>query len=290
MPIIVTTMDNTGNQINTEVDRKAPVVAITSNNEPKIEENTQENIEQEIEDNTEENTEIETSNNNEQEKNESKDKEENVLDLDDNVYYVENEEENKFLIEFDKEAEPEIDNFDTTAEYQKALAKYLFKQEKRDSILAKREEAIKKESQRIIDNHNKRVKDAEKRYADFKEVTNKQLELTLPMQEAILTSKISGDLVYYFFKNEEEYKNVLKQSPINQAKYVAKIEAKLESQLGIDKNNKIIDNKGIQDKKVTNAPAPIKPVQGTSTKALPSKDPSKMDYRDYRKLRLEGKL
>jgi hypothetical protein len=89
----------------------------------------------------------------------------------------------------------------------------------------------------------------------------------------VLASDMAADLAYYLGQHPETATAVANMNPVDAARELGRIEARLESQLS---------RRTIPE---TKAPAPITPVKGG---AAATRDPAKMSADDFAKWRASG--
>ncbi len=100
------------------------------------------------------------------------------------------------------------------------------------------------------------------KYEDFDQlVSNPNLTITKTMAEVIQESDIGPEVAYHLGKNPHEAARIAALSPVQQAREVTKLEARLIAEPPV--------------KKVTSAPAPLSPVttKGTPSKTYDTTDP-----------------
>ena len=147
---------------------------------------------------------------------------------------------------------PPIEQFNSPDEYADALA-----ERKAEELLARREQA--RMQSEIIESYHDKEEDARNKYDDFEQVAyNPKLPITNEMAQTIQSSDIGPDMAYYLGSNPKEAERISRLSPLQQAKELGKIEAKLA------------DNPPV--KKTSNAPAPIAPVTARSSSGSPAYD------------------
>ena len=140
---------------------------------------------------------------------------------------------------------PDPNDFVDAETYAEALAEH-----KVEEKLAQREQQQRQTT--VEATYAEREEDARTKYDDFERVVyNDDLKITPLMAEAIKSSDIGPDIAYHLGKNPEESARISGLSPIAQAREIGKLEASLSA-------NPVV-------KKVSSAPAPIKPVGSRST-------------------------
>jgi hypothetical protein len=140
---------------------------------------------------------------------------------------------------------PPIEQFASPDEYAEVLA-----ERKAEELLARREQA-RMQSETLEAFHD-REEEARNKYDDFEQVAyNPKLPITDAMAQTIQASEVGPDMAYYLGSNPKEAERISRLSPLQQAKELGKIEAKLS-------DNPVV-------KKTSSAPAPIAPVTARSS-------------------------
>jgi len=140
---------------------------------------------------------------------------------------------------------PPIEQFNSPDEYAEVLA-----ERKAEELLARREQA--RMQSEIIESYHDREEDARNKYDDFEQVAyNPKLPITDAMAQTIQASEVGPDMAYYLGSNPKEADRISRLSPLQQAKELGKIEAKLA-------DNPVV-------KKTSSAPAPIAPITARSS-------------------------
>lgn len=140
---------------------------------------------------------------------------------------------------------PPIEQFASPEEYADLLA-----ERKAEELLARREQA--RAQSEIIESYHDKEEDARNKYDDFDQVAyNPKLPITNEMAQTIQSSEVGPDMAYYLGSNPKEAERISRLSPLQQAKELGKIEAKLA-------DNPVV-------KKTSSAPAPIAPITARST-------------------------
>ena len=140
---------------------------------------------------------------------------------------------------------PPIEQFNSPEEYADFLA-----ERKAEELLARREQA--RMQSEIIESYHDREEDARNKYDDFEQVAyNPKLPITDAMAQTIQSSDVGPDMAYYLGSNPKEADRISRLSPLQQAKELGKIEAKLA-------DNPVV-------KKTSSAPAPIAPITARSS-------------------------
>jgi len=170
------------------------------------------------------------------------------------------------MAESNKPARPDPDNYGTTEEYEDALIDW--KLEQRES---KGRQETKPETPALGQSWQTQVKAARDSHEDFDDVAmNLDLPVTTSMVSIITDSDRGADILYHLGKNPDQAAEIAAMSPVQQARVIGRIEAKLEDQA---------DRKPT---KPTQAPNPPNPIKG---KAEATVNPERMSADDWRKHR-----
>ncbi len=137
--------------------------------------------------------------------------------------------------------EPTLDQFETTEQYVKALVKWERQQEDSQA----REERRKQEQGELLDQFHERANKLRAEHDDFDEVISAKV-FSQPMFDAFVLSENGPELSYYLGTNATERERIKKLPAALQLVEIGK----LETRLTLAKENK----------KVSAAPPPIKPV------------------------------
>lgn len=122
--------------------------------------------------------------------------------------------------------------------------------------------------------YNQRVQEFAKIKPDFADVlASSDLQISKPVTELIFESEVGPAIAYYLAENEEETERINRLSPARQLAEIGKIEAKLSTPVVKEK------------KKISQAPAPVKPVQGGAPVVAKSLDDPNLSPEDWIKLR-----
>ncbi len=147
---------------------------------------------------------------------------------------------------------PAPDDFESAQHYAEALA-----EQKAQELLARREAEAQQAA--ILDSYKDREEEARDRYEDFEQVAyNPNLPVTGIMVQAIQSSDIGPEVIYWLGSNPKEAARISRLSPILQAKEIGKIEVNLTSNPPV--------------KKTSTAPAPLAPVTATRSNSGPRYD------------------
>lgn len=182
---------------------------------------------------------------------------------------------------------PKADDFKTNEEFVEAMADW-----KADQKLAARdakasETAAASEHNKVMEAHMSRVTEFKKSKPDFDEVITDADDLVDPspvMRQMIVTSEVGPAILYELAKDPDECNRISKLGPIATAREMAKIELRLAPKAS---GSKAPEPK----KKVTQAPKPLAPVGGGSTKGTAKSiyEADRMSQAEYEKARAEQK-
>jgi hypothetical protein len=157
--------------------------------------------------------------------------------------------------------EPKRDQFQDDLSYLEA---------RQDYRLKKIQETIKPVERHDTGNWYDREEKAREVYPDYDEVIEDAVDVMIPpvAVEAINSSELGPDLKYYLAKNPKEAEKLMRtEKPVDQARIIGQIEAKIEAK------------KNLKPVKTSAAPKPIAPVKTTSGEV--NVDPDQMSEKDY---------
>ena len=149
-------------------------------------------------------------------------------------------------------ADPKPENFATVDDYVNWKVQQEIQERERQ-----------KHQTEVVDTYREKEELARDKYDDFEQVAyNPNLRITDVMAETIQSSEIGPDLAYFLGTNPKEADRISRLAPIQQAREIGRIEAKLASD-------------PVPFKKTSAAPAPIVPMKpsGTSSPAYDTTDP-----------------
>ena len=172
-------------------------------------------------------------------------------------------------------AKPKQEEFETEAAYIEALTDW-----KLDVRLAAAKEdqaqksagtTMKQDEERLASKIAMQMKKGNKKYEDFDEVVkDENVPISVDMLQVITDSEIGEEILYYLGTHVDEAVEMSEMNPLSIARAIGKLEAKLtESVKPSTKTNK----------KESNAPPPIKPVQ-TLSQYEPTLD--SLSYEEYK--------
>lgn len=175
------------------------------------------------------------------------------------------------------DAEPNPDDFETHADYYKALGRFTARQELREAEKAKQQESFQAQRQAMIEGYKAKAAEYSKTVPDFAEVIDSaDVPVTPAMQQVLLESDLGPQIAYYLAKNPDEAEKVVSMGLVELNRYVGRLEAKLESET----------SKAVVAKRTTTAPEPIRPVsadKGSTIKSVYDPDLSPDEYARLRR-------
>lgn len=168
---------------------------------------------------------------------------------------------------------PDPNKYDDPDEYSSDLAAYKFKRSQADDLRESAQAAQQSAQQALQAAYNERLMDFAAETPDFHTVAmNPALQITPVMAEQIMDSDLGPQVQYYLGTNPREAARIAALSPAQQIREIGRLEARVSSPA---------------PRRVTQAPAPIKPVAGNSKPRLSYSDDMSME--DYAKLRAAGR-
>ena len=164
---------------------------------------------------------------------------------------------------------PKIDDFETYEEFYEAFTDWKFEDKLSKAEQAKKEESIRKERDSLNTSYKSKVEEFKKVTPDFQEaIDDYDGPWNGNIQQALLESDLGPQVSYYLAKNPDEADKLEGMNLIQTNKFIAKIEAKLESQTS---DAPVV--------KTTKAPPPIRTIGNGS--ATSTKDPGDMTFAEY---------
>ncbi len=171
---------------------------------------------------------------------------------------------------------PKPEDFEDHDTYVDALTDWKLDQKLKERDGKTREAELRTEQQKQVTTFQERVNQARTQYEDFDEVMEdaEDVPLSAAVQEVLLNSEQGAELMYTLAKDKAELLRICKLSPIQAAKELGKIEAKLTKQAETSE-------KPAAQAKTTQAPKPIAPV-GTKSSGAATKSPDEMSYQEFK--------
>lgn len=179
---------------------------------------------------------------------------------------------------------PVEDDFETHAEFIEALTDWKLEQKELKAKAEAEQAQAKTEYQKRFDAHQSRIQEFKKQHADYGDVVSEAISelgedfsFSAAVEFELLSSEMSGELMYELAKNPKEIARLNTLSP----SAVAREFGKLEARLALEKE-KSAPKEAIK----TKAPKPIASVgsktTGTGRKSIYDPDLSQADYERLR--------
>lgn len=186
---------------------------------------------------------------------------------------------------------PSEEQFETWEDYTEGLTRWAVRQEakaqKQKELQADAEEAANQRLRETFDAHNKRLNTARQQYEDWEQVAA-SLEDGGAIPQSVGLAMIELDngpaVMYHLAKNPGLLAKLNEMSEVRAVAEIGRIAASLSGNNTAE--NAHAGRSSPESWPVSTAPAPIKPVGGSATKA--ATDPSRMPLADYIKWRNGG--
>lgn len=184
------------------------------------------------------------------------------------------------------ESMPEADDFENHSDYIRAVAKWEIRQELNAEKAKERETNLKSEYEQKKKTFADQLKKVSKVAEDYSDVMAEVADDIVPasVQAILFDSEDGGRLIYELAKNPEHFKKVMQMSPLQAAREIGKVEARLSNESESKKETKEI--------KTTKAPKPVSPVgskaSGSTKKTIFDPDLSQADYERLRREQMGG--
>ena len=167
---------------------------------------------------------------------------------------------------------PDPNAYEDSDEYASDLAAYKVRTSQTEDIEASVKDAEVRATEVLAAAHNERVMEFSQDAPDFHQVAgNPSLPITPDMAKEIMDSDFGPQIQYHLGKNPREAARISQLPPSRQIREIGRLEAEVSRPA---------------PKRVTQAPAPIKPVAGK--RVNPAFDPQKATPEEYAKKRAEG--
>lgn len=173
----------------------------------------------------------------------------------------------------DMSKRPKADDFKTVDDYHEALTEWKVDQRLDAERVKTQQTKIKAEFQERNSKHFARIDEFKSKHDDFDELMENTVGIMLPaaLQESIIDSDQSAELMYELAKDPKELKRICSLSPLATAREIGKIEARLTKVKPESSSKKI--NK-------TEDPKPITPVRAKGS-VIPKGYRDDMSMREY---------
>ena len=176
--------------------------------------------------------------------------------------------------------EPKPADFDDYDKYVSALTDHRVRKAKAEWEIDVSRKEQERTARQKADNLQAKLQEGYQKYQDFEEVIydRSAIHITPMVVDIISDCDHPADLAYYLAKNRVEGVAISRMTPIQAARAIAKIEAKLEN------TAEATTSTNPKRKQITEAPPPISPVGSGKTGI--QKDPEKMTQKEYEQWRL----
>lgn len=167
------------------------------------------------------------------------------------------------------EVKPKLEDFKTHEEWVEAVADWKIEQRfAKEAQQAVQEEASDR-TKEVFDAHNKRVSEALGKHEDFEEVVKSAEDIGFSRDAGLTIFELENgpEVMYHLAKNRDQLEALAKLSPVRQ---IAKLGAISESLLQSDSPS--TPQEKTEEKPVTKAPPPIKPVGASGAKSTVNED------------------
>ena len=196
------------------------------------------------------------------------------------------------------EGEPQRENFQTEAEYVRALTRWEVKQELKAEREAEDRAAAAADAREAVSAYNRKAIEAQAQHDDWNEVFKQDINIPTIVGDAIIhTIKNGPEVAYYLGKHPEICQEMINVGhPLEAVTMAIKISEQLEKEQPEETDEEREDRERIEAEEAEatkvaarrRAPAPIKPVSGGSSRSTIPLD--KASFSDYKKLRSQGRV
>ena len=176
-----------------------------------------------------------------------------------------------------RDEKPRPDQFVDAFEYAEALADWSAE----NAVMRARQEdverKIQEERNKVIESWNTRVESTKSDLPDFDDmVASSDVVVSDQVRDAILESDVGPRILYHLAENPEIAEKISKASLITALREIGKLEARFEKKEPVEVKPVAVKSK---------APAPIKPLNATSSEQAVLTDTDKMTYAQYKAMR-----
>lgn len=180
--------------------------------------------------------------------------------------------------------EPKIEDFESLTDFTRAHTEWVLDGRDFARGLSDAKAAWQKEQQTLVDGWKTRKAEALTRLADYAAVTAAvdDVPLPIPHQTLFLKSEFGPDLAYQLAKDRPALENFARLSPEAARQEFGRLEGKLEAAKAAAPPT--------PTKKVSTAPAPIKPLSGGAAPGAGNVDVKNVSMADYRRMRESGRI
>lgn len=180
-------------------------------------------------------------------------------------------------------SKPQPDEYPDAFKYAEALAEW-----SANEAVARREKEIKQQQeqakqQEVIKTWQQKLESVKAELPDYEEmVASSSVVVSNEVRDAILESDVGPRILYELASDDELAEKITNMSTIGALRMIGKLEAKFEAKAEEPAKRKPVAAK-------SNAPAPINPLRGTSSKSVYT-DGEQIDYQAWKAGRRAGKI
>ena len=185
--------------------------------------------------------------------------------------------------------EPQPHQFSDAFEYAKALAEYSAEKAVKERDRQEVEKQLAAERQKVVEAWAKKVEAAKTEMPDFEEmIESSDVVVSDPVRDAIIESDVGPQILYHLAENPEIAEKLASKSVSAAMRELGKLEARFEkeAEAASEKSSKTVAKK-------SNAPAPIKPLRGSSAATdIPMGSDGQFHgtFQQWKAARLAGKI
>lgn len=154
------------------------------------------------------------------------------------------------------------------------------KEEKIEEAKVEAQNAIAEENRVVIEEFTAQVKAAKKKYPDYDKVAlGEHVQISRTVTQLIVSSEVGAEVAYFLGKNPAEAARISAMSPVDAAREIGRIEAKVTQQPMKEERRK------------TNAtPPPTRVSTSNGGGGRTITDPARMSQKEYEQARREGRI
>lgn len=186
------------------------------------------------------------------------------------------------------DGEPKRDDFQTEAEYIRALTRWEVKQEIKAEREAEETAKVEASNNAARGRYNQRMIALQADNEDYKELMSQNLKIPTAIYGPITLEMDNGPEVAIFLaQNPELCQELLEMTPSRAVAEVWMISQKLES-AGTEEVEEEVEEKPVEKPAARKVPAPIRSVSGGNSRSTVPL--GKTDFQSYKKLRDQGRV
>jgi len=167
--------------------------------------------------------------------------------------------------------EPKEGDFQTNAEYVKALATWQYQKDRTEEQTRAQQDSDAEHIRTTVEKFTARTEESKirERHPDYDEIVDTKGQYSPAMKQLVLESEHGPELAYYLGTHEEASKRIAAMSPLAAAKELGKLEVQLTQKPA--------------KRTVTNATEPITPLSGDDVAGKSPDDMGQDEYETWRK-------